>query len=386
VAAVPGSLAHKRHLEDLFLDRLELLLVVPYVDRVSERQVCGDDFANKPANQVGRQALGLYVHHALQPPFVVEKRAHDLADRRSGVLRFYRQVQHGLSVDDIFELVLGQVQVVVRVVLVCGITDSHDYHDELFGVVDTVSDACEKKHYSQVFVLPETDGERAEQSAGKAREENTVRSGRDKVPDDRRGSGRAAVGALARAVAAVDHDFEVREGRGDGDDEAHEQDGAGGGLAVGREVKADEREDTERVDCGDELGDDTAALDHAEPHRARGRGEERQEHDGRVALEAPVESEARGKDDCALRGAECQGRLEAEPRPDELLARKDDQCRRPPDSGTGFRHERYSRFHKAVFAKFVLQEAGHTQSVPVPDRFIWQLHPKKFFARSGTVK
>ena len=64
------------------------------------------------------------------------------------------------------------------------------------------------------------------------------------------------------------------------------------------------------MDGGDGLGDDAAALDHAEPHRARGRGEEQQEHDGGHALYAVVEAEARGEHDRALDGADGEGGLE----------------------------------------------------------------------------
>ncbi len=83
----------------------------------------------------------------------------------------------------------------------------------------------------------------------------------------------------------------------------HEQDGTGGDLAVGREVEADEREDADRVDGGDDLGDDAATLDHDGPHREGGRDEEQQEHDGGPALDAAVEPEVRGEHDCALCGA-----------------------------------------------------------------------------------
>lgn len=134
------------------------------------------------------------------------------------------------------------------------------------------------------------------------------------MPYDHRGTRRRGIagwdGALARAVAAVDHDCEVRERRGDGDADAHEQDGAGGGLAVGREVKADEREDAERVDGGDELCDRAAVLDHGGPDRDGGRGEEQQQHDGGGALDCAVEPEAGGKHDCALGGAQGEGGLE----------------------------------------------------------------------------
>lgn len=79
-----------------------------------------------------------YSNHTLQVSFVVEEGADDPPDRRSGVLRFDRQVDHRLVVYDISEFVLCQVQSVVRVVLVHGITDSHDYYVTFFDVVYTV--------------------------------------------------------------------------------------------------------------------------------------------------------------------------------------------------------------------------------------------------------
>lgn len=114
----------------------------------------------------------------------------------------------------------------------------------------------------------------------------------------------------ADAVAAVDHDCEVRERGGDCHADAHEQDGACGCLSVGREVKGREREDAEHVHCRDDLGDDAVALDHARAERDGGGGEEQHEDDGECALECAVEPEACGEHDCAKRETDGEGCVE----------------------------------------------------------------------------
>lgn len=104
-------------------------------------------------------------------------------------------------------------------------------------------------------------------------------------------------------------DGEVRERREDGGADAHGEDGAGRGLAVGGEVHAGDGADADDVDGGEGLGDGAAVLEHRAEREDDG-DEEEGEGGAGDALDGALAALARAADETGLEHGDGEGGVE----------------------------------------------------------------------------
>ena len=104
-------------------------------------------------------------------------------------------------------------------------------------------------------------------------------------------------------------DGEVRERRDDGGADAHGEDGAGRGLAVGGEVHAGDGADADDVHGGEGLGDDAVVLEHRAERQDDG---DEEDGEGRAgdALHSALAALARAADEAGLEDGDGEGRVE----------------------------------------------------------------------------
>ena len=127
VAALARALAHERDFQGALLAGREPRLGVLHVHRVAHGEVRRDAVAHEPARDGALQAV-VDLEHALQRAPRVEERAHDRPDRGARVLGLHRDAVEVLPRDHVPELILAEVQAVVRAALAGGVRGAEDQH------------------------------------------------------------------------------------------------------------------------------------------------------------------------------------------------------------------------------------------------------------------